>query len=142
MTDETTAMATTRTGPVSGQERRSPIEWLRAQREHRAHLFLLAIMLLASIAVIDFQTWLVLTISGVAMGAVLFLMASGMTLTFGLMSVLNLAHGAFISLGAYAGATVLLFWMNDQASASSIWLNLASVVPALLFALLVASVIG
>src|SRR5690606_39955797 len=68
--------------------------------------------------------------------------SSGMTLTFGLMNVLNLAHGAFISLGAYAGATVLLFWMNDQASASSIWLNLASVVPALLFALLVASVIG
>lgn len=115
---------------------------MRRFPDQSPHWFMLLAMMLSALVMMDFTTWLVLTLSGAAMGAMLFLMASGMTLTFGLMNVLNLAHGAFISLGAYAGATVLLFWMNDQASASSIWLNLASVVPALLFALLVASVIG
>ena len=131
MTEETTAMPLSETGSGSERERRSPIEWLRDQREHRAHLFLLAIMLLASIAVIDFRTWLVLTISGVAMGAVLFLMASGMTLTFGLMSVLNLAHGAFISLGAFAGGTVLAFWLDGFASSPSFLTNLVAIIPGL-----------
>lgn len=106
------------------------------------HWFLLLAMMLVALILMDFTTWLILTLSGAAMGAMLFLMASGMTLTFGLMNVLNLAHGAFISLGAYAGATVLLFWLNDQATAPSLWLNLAGVLPALLFALLVAGVIG
>ena len=35
------------------------------------------------------------------MGIMLFLVASGLTLIFGLMDVLNFAHGAFITLGAY-----------------------------------------
>ncbi|MCK7545300.1 branched-chain amino acid ABC transporter permease [Marinobacter bryozoorum] len=142
MTEETTAMPMSDTGSGSERERRSPIEWLRDQRDHRAHLFLLAIMLLASIVVIDFQTWLVLTISGVAMGAILFLMASGMTLTFGLMSVLNLAHGAFISLGAFAGGTVLAFWLDGFASSPSFLINLVAIIPALLFAAFIAGVVG
>ena len=69
-------------------------------------------------------------------------MASGMTLTFGLMSVLNLAHGAFISLGAFAGGTVLVYWLNDYASHSSIWMNLVAILPALLFAAFVAAAVG
>ena len=41
------------------------------------------------------------------MGMMIFLMASGLTLVFGLMDVINFGHGVFISLGAYATLLVL-----------------------------------
>jgi len=41
------------------------------------------------------------------MGMMLFLMAAGLTLIFGLMDVLNFAHGAFITLGAYVAVSAL-----------------------------------
>jgi branched-chain amino acid transport system permease protein len=44
-----------------------------------------------------------ITISGLALGAVYFLVASGLSLIYGLMDVLNFAHGVFLTLGAYAG---------------------------------------
>jgi branched-chain amino acid transport system permease protein len=53
------------------------------------------------------STWLTLTVAGIAMGMMLFLMASGLTLIFGLMDVLNFAHGAFITLGAFVAVSVL-----------------------------------
>ena len=40
------------------------------------------------------------------MGTMLFLVASGLTLVFGLMDVLNFAHGAFITLGAFLAVSV------------------------------------
>ncbi len=46
--------------------------------------------------------WLALTFSGVALGAVYFLAASGLSLIYGLMDILNFAHGLFMTLGAYA----------------------------------------
>ncbi len=46
---------------------------------------------------------IVITISGVALGAVYFLAASGLSLIYGLMDILNFAHGLFMTLGAYAG---------------------------------------
>ncbi|BEQ14703.1 branched-chain amino acid ABC transporter permease [Desulfoferula mesophila] len=56
---------------------------------------------------IDPTTYLVLTVAGIAMGMLLFLTAVGLTIIFGLMDVLNLAHGAFFAWGAYVGFTVL-----------------------------------
>jgi branched-chain amino acid transport system permease protein len=56
---------------------------------------------------IDVQTYIILTVAGAAMGMLLFLAASGLTLIFGLMDVLNLAHGAFFAWGAYVGFSVL-----------------------------------
>src|SRR5699024_3211530 len=53
-------------------------------------------------------TWATLTLAGLAMGMMIFVMASGLTLVFGLMDILNFGHGAFISIGAFVGATVLL----------------------------------
>lgn len=54
-------------------------------------------------------------IHGLAYGMVLFLVASGLTLIFGMMGVLNLAHAAFFMLSAYFGYQVLAwtgsFWM-------------------------------
>lgn len=46
-------------------------------------------------------------LNGVSFGALLFLLASGLTLTFGLMRTVNLAHGAFYALGGYIALDVL-----------------------------------
>ncbi|MBA3506616.1 MAG: branched-chain amino acid ABC transporter permease, partial [Betaproteobacteria bacterium] len=45
----------------------------------------------------------ILTLNGLTLAALLFIMASGLTLAFGLMRVVNLAHGAFYMLGGYVG---------------------------------------
>ena len=52
---------------------------------------------------IDPTTYMVLTVAGLAFGMLLFMIASGMTIIFGLMDVLNLAHGALFAIGAYTG---------------------------------------
>ena len=45
-------------------------------------------------------------INGVSFAALLFLLASGFTLTFGLMRVVNMAYGAYYLLGGYIGYSV------------------------------------
>lgn len=52
------------------------------------------------------STFIAITISALALGAVYFLIASGLSLIYGLMDVLNFAHGVFLTLGAYAGWAV------------------------------------
>ena len=46
-------------------------------------------------------------LNGLSFGALLYLLASGLTLTFGLMRTINLAHGAFYALGGYLALDVL-----------------------------------
>ena len=87
----------------------------------------MALALLALPFVSSFSTWLTLTIAGLAMGMMIFVMASGLTLIFGLMDVLNFAHGAFITLGAYM-ATLVLLPLGGWMQADSVWLNLAAAV--------------
>jgi branched-chain amino acid transport system permease protein len=48
-------------------------------------------------------------LNGLQLGIVLFLMASGLTLTFGIMNVVNLAHGSLFMIGAYLAVTVQLW---------------------------------
>jgi branched-chain amino acid transport system permease protein len=45
-------------------------------------------------------------LNGLQLGIMLFLMSAGLTLVFGIMRVINLAHGSFYMIGAYVGATV------------------------------------
>ncbi len=45
-------------------------------------------------------------LNGLQLGITLFLMSAGLTLVFGIMQVINLAHGSFYMIGAYVGATV------------------------------------
>lgn len=52
------------------------------------------------------STFMAITVSGLALGAVYFLVAAGLSLIYGLMDVLNFAHGVFLTLGAYAGWAV------------------------------------
>ena len=56
-------------------------------------------------------------LNGIQLSMLIFLMALGLTLIFGLMDILNLAHGAFYMIGAYAG--FVIFQMSD-----SFWLAL------------------
>jgi len=70
---------------------------------------LLAPLLLAGLAaplIGSLSTFLTLTLASLAMGAMLFVMASGLSLAFGLMDVLNFGHGAFIAVGAFVAAMV------------------------------------
>jgi branched-chain amino acid transport system permease protein len=51
-------------------------------------------------------TFILLTATGLGLAALYFLVASGLSLIFGLMDVLNFAHGAFVGIGGYVGWTV------------------------------------
>jgi branched-chain amino acid transport system permease protein len=53
--------------------------------------------------------FVLLTITGLGLGAMYFLIGSGLSLIYGLMGVLNFAHGAFLTVGAYA-----TWWMSDH----------------------------
>ena len=47
-----------------------------------------------------------LTLNGLATGMLIFLLAAGLTLIFGLMDVLNFAHGGLFAWGAYSGTWI------------------------------------
>jgi len=87
------------------------------------------------------STWLTLTVAGLAMGMIVFIIASGLTLVFGLMDVLNFGHGVFIALGAFVATTVLAS-MGSYTTADSLWLNLLALLPAMLVAMAVAGALG
>lgn len=56
--------------------------------------------------------WIIQTLNSLALGALLFLLAAGFSLIFGLMRIANLTHGALFMLGAYVGVTVLRYVPN------------------------------
>jgi branched-chain amino acid transport system permease protein len=87
------------------------------------------------------SSWVTLTVASLAMGMMIFIMASGLTLVFGLMDVLNFGHGAFIAVGAYVG-TLILLPLANWAQADSLLINLAVLVPAALFAMAVSGALG
>jgi branched-chain amino acid transport system permease protein len=53
------------------------------------------------------ETWIIHILNGVSLGMLLFLLASGLTLIFGLMNIVNLSHGGYYLLGAYIACTVM-----------------------------------
>lgn len=103
---------------------------------------LVAAIALAALALIGSpSTWVTLTVAGLAMGLLIFLMACGLTLVFGLMDVLNFAHGAFIAVGAYVAASVVRL-AADAAGADSFAVNLGALAPAFGAAILAAGLLG
>jgi branched-chain amino acid transport system permease protein len=87
------------------------------------------------------STFVLLTITGLGLGAMYFLIASGLSLIYGLMGVLNFAHGAFLTIGAYA-----LWFTESKLGGISIWprfliASLVGIVVAALFAALVEFVV-
>jgi len=62
-------------------------------------------------------------LNGLQLGIMLFLMSAGLTLVFGIMHVINLAHGSFYMIGAYVAATVTM-------RSGSFLLGMAAALPA------------
>jgi branched-chain amino acid transport system permease protein len=105
-------------------------------------LALTAALALAALPLIgSASTWLTLTIAGLAMGLIVFIIASGLTLVFGLMDVLNFGHGVFIAFGAFVATSVMGGMAGWTGSASALQ-NLAAVFAAMLAAMTVAGAIG
>jgi branched-chain amino acid transport system permease protein len=74
------------------------------------------------LAVVDIplQLWALQIFTGLALGSVLVLLAVGLSLIFGMLAVVNFAHGAFYTVGAYAG--VFVFGLTGN-----FWLGLVAV---------------
>src|SRR5579859_7885030 len=83
--------------------------------------------ILTFLADIPYDQILIQTVNGIVTGMILALVASGLTLIFGIMDVVNFAHGELFMLGAYAGVVVV-------AATGSFWLAL--VVATLVIALI------
>jgi branched-subunit amino acid ABC-type transport system permease component len=70
---------------------------------------------------IPFDLIVIQTVNGIVAGMILALIASGLTLIFGIMDVVNFAHGELFMLGAYVGVVVIAatgnFWLGLLASA-------------------------
>jgi branched-chain amino acid transport system permease protein len=73
---------------------------------------------------IGFAHFVIQTLNGIVSGMILALVASGLTLIFGIMDVVNFAHGEFLMLGAYVGVITLAatgsFWLALIAAAVAI----------------------
>jgi branched-chain amino acid transport system permease protein len=100
-----------------------------------------ALALLAAPLVGSASTWVTLTFAGLAMGMIIFIIASGLTLVFGLMDVLNFGHGVFIAIGAFM-ATTILGLTASWSESSRLIVNLSAVFVAMLGAMAVTGGVG
>jgi len=112
----------------------------KAQFDWRPVALLAAIVFAGLPLIGSASTWLTLTVAGLAMGMIIFIIASGLTLVFGLMDVLNFGHGVFIALGAFI-ATSVMGGMSSWAGTSGP-AQLVSVFAAMLVAMAVAGAVG
>jgi len=58
------------------------------------------------------EFFVVQTLSGFSFAAVLFMLASGLSLIFGVMHIVNISHGAYYMLGAYIGLSI--YWVTGS----------------------------
>ena len=127
-------MATTTARPASDELPKAPRDLLP--------VFIAPIIALAALPLVGSPTtWVTLTVAALAMGMMIFVIASGLTLIFGLMDVLNFGHGAFIAVGAYIAMTVLgplSGWVQSDA----LTLNLAALFLAVVAAMIGTGVLG
>jgi branched-chain amino acid transport system permease protein len=111
-------------------------------RLDKAPLLVLPVLALLALPLVgSFPTWVTLTVAGLAMGMMIFIMASGLTLVFGLMDVLNFGHGAFVSVGAFT-ATLVLLPMQSWMQADSVLMNLTALGLAIALAMAVTGALG
>jgi branched-chain amino acid transport system permease protein len=112
-------------------------------RRWLAPLIVFAIFL-SPLLLITPKTYITLTLSGLAMGMLLFLVSSGFSLIFGFLSVLNLAHGALFTWGAYIGFTAftLINKWTGWGGPESVFLNIVIFLLALIVAGLLVAVLG
>jgi branched-chain amino acid transport system permease protein len=113
----------------------------KAQFDWRPLALLAAVAALGLPLIGSPSTWVTLTVAGLAMGLIIFIIASGLTLVFGLMDVLNFGHGVFIAMGAFV-ATSVLGGMAGWTMSTSLLLNLGAIFTAMLAAMAVAGAVG
>jgi branched-chain amino acid transport system permease protein len=89
----------------------------------------------------DIRTYLTLTIAGLAMGMMLFLVASGLSIIFGLMDVINFAHGVCFAYGAYVAFSIFRY-LNSWVVADSVFQNFSIFFLAIVAAIVVVGIIG
>lgn len=82
------------------------------------------------------STLVLLTVTGLGLGALYFLTASGLSLTYGLMRILNFAHGTFLTVGAYA-----TWWLSAHLALSPVPRFAVAVLGALVVGALVAAAV-
>ena len=82
------------------------------------------------------STFLLILITGIGLGALYFLVASGLSLIYGLMGVLNFAHGAFLTIGAFTGLWIATKVFQNPTTWTFIVSMFAGGIAAGLFALL------
>mgnify|MGYP000267115913 FL=1 len=89
----------------------------------------------------DLSTYMTLTIAGLAMGMMLFLVASGLSIIFGLMDVINFAHGVCFAYGAYVAFSVFKYF-SAWVTADSVFLNFGIFFIAIVAAFIVVAAVG
>jgi branched-chain amino acid transport system permease protein len=120
----------------------SSSETLPTLRYDYLPLLLVPLMAILALPLVgNLTTWITLTIAALAMGMMIFVMASGLTLVFGLMDVLNFGHGAFIAIGAYLALSVL-GPLGGWMSVDSLGLNMAALALAILAAMIGTGALG
>ena len=108
---------------------------------HRLTIGGVYLLFLLPLLGIPVKTYLTLTIAGLAMGMLLFLIASGVSIIFGLMDVLNFAHGALFAWGAYVGFSVFNL-MGSWVAADSLGLNFGVFLAAIIAAMAAVALLG
>lgn len=84
---------------------------LKSFNKNRTQTITLAALLLLFVMALRGMTteeWVITLLRSLAVGSITFLVAAGFSLIFGLMDVLNLAHGTLFMIGAYVGWTVFV----------------------------------
>lgn len=105
------------------------------------NLLPVAVAAVAFVLIAAPSSWVTLTVAGLAMGMMIFLMASGLSLVFGLMDVLNFGHSAFVSFGAFIAASVLA-WLSGWLGSDNLFLNSAAIALAFMAAILFGLIAG
>ena len=133
---------TTTTDEARLSRSRRTAQWIRANRVRVSVFAVLAFLFLAALQGLDTEDWFITVMRGLSVGAITFLVASGLSLIFGLMDVLNLAHGELFMIGAYVGWTayvrpdtvvdvlVPLLFLASPFLLMPLWRRLARRVPA------------
>ncbi len=104
-------------------------------------MLLVALMLVALPLVGSPSSWVTLTVAGLAMGLIIFIIASGLTLVFGLMDVLNFGHGVFVATGAFV-TTSVMSRMGLWTTSGSLAQALGAIALAVVAAMAVAALLG
>jgi branched-chain amino acid transport system permease protein len=135
------ATTTSAAAPVTPPAPAAPALAPRSQIDWKPLLLLPALAIVAFPLVASVPTWITLTVAGLAMGMIIFIIASGLTLIFGLMDALNFGHGVFIALGAFVALSVLGL-LPGWTTADSLGLNLAAILLAMLAAMVATGILG